>query len=110
MENNIGYVIEFKCSKCGACCRRAGQLGLMPQRKDGACIHLDDDNTCKIYDTRPDLCRANVMAEVNRKKFNLSLLEYYKMSNTLCNEWIKEDGLDDSFLINIGDYERTDGA
>lgn len=93
--------MEFQCSKCGACCRRAGKWGIMPQREDGACIHLSEDNTCKIYDTRPEICRVEKMAERNTK---MSKVEYYKYSNSICNEWIKEDGIDERFLINIGKY------
>lgn len=98
---------EFLCSSCGACCRRAGQLGLMPQRDDGACIHLDTDNRCKIYETRPDICRVNKMAEINKQALGLSTIDYYKMSNGFCNQWIKEDKMDDSYLINIGNYGST---
>ena len=100
--------MKFLCSKCGACCRRAGLLGLMPQREDGACINLDTDNTCKIYDTRPDFCRVEKMAEKN--KDTMSKLLYFELSNSICNEWIKEDGLDKSFLIDIGKYDRSDTA
>ena len=25
---------------------------------DGRCVYLDDNNTCKIYDARPDICRT----------------------------------------------------
>lgn len=96
--------MEFQCSKCGACCRRAGQLGLMPKREDGACIHLAEDNTCKIYDTRPKVCRVNEMAEINRSAFRMTKTEYFKMSNGICNQWIKEDGMDKKYLINIEAY------
>ena len=94
----------FQCSCCGACCRRAGLLGLMPQREDGACIHLDQDNKCKIYETRPDMCRVNVMAEKNKDSMNLTTIEYFKAANHVCNKFIKEDGMDESYLIDIGKY------
>jgi Fe-S-cluster containining protein len=97
-------MVDFLCSSCGACCRRAGKLGLMPQREDGACIYLTKDNKCSIYETRPDVCRVNKMAEKNRHLLGLTTIEYYKMNNEICNKWIKEDGMDDSYLINIGSY------
>jgi len=97
-------MIDFQCSKCGACCKRAGELGIMPQREDGACINLDVDNSCKIYETRPEFCRVNKMAEKNKVMLNMTTQEYYKFSNAICNSWIKEDGLNDSYLINIGNY------
>lgn len=74
----------------------------MPQREDGACINLAEDNTCKIYETRPDFCRVDVMAEKNKPIFGLNQEQYYKMVNKICNKWIKEDGMDKSYLIQIG--------
>lgn len=100
-------MIKFKCTSCGACCRRAGLLGLMPQREDGACINLDDNNQCMIYETRPDVCRVDVMAEINRHEMNMSTVDYFKLSNTICNQWIKEDRMENSYLINIGDYDES---
>ena len=94
--------MKFECSKCGACCRRAGMLGFMPQREDGACIHLDEDNTCKIYETRPEFCRVDKMAKKNQE--NISKLDYFKTSSAICNIWIKEDGLDSKYTIDIGRY------
>lgn len=73
----------------------------MPSRADGACINLAEDNTCKIYATRPDICRVNVMAERNGKKLGLSQAEYFKKANEICNSWMEEDGIDESYRIKI---------
>lgn len=102
--------MEFQCSKCGACCHRAGKLGLMPQREDGACVNLSEDNTCKIYKTRPEICRVDVMANKNEKLLNIGKKDYFKISNCICNQWIKEDGIDKSFLIDIEVYDRADST
>lgn len=96
--------MEFQCSKCGACCRRAGMLGLMPQREDGACLYLAEDNTCKIYETRPKVCRVNEMAEINRHAFKMTTKAYFKMSNSICNQWITEDKMDKKYLIDLEAY------
>jgi len=95
---------KFQCSKCGACCKRAGKLGLMPQREDGACIHLDHDNTCKIYETRPDFCRVKRRENVP-DDMKMTDIEYFKIANGICNQWIKEDGLDEKYLINLEAYD-----
>jgi Fe-S-cluster containining protein len=57
--------MSFDCKQCGACCKIAGMIGIIRdadgnkmQREDGACIHLDDNNMCKIYEDRPDICRV----------------------------------------------------
>jgi Fe-S-cluster containining protein len=76
----------------------------MPQREDGACVHLAEDNTCKIYETRPLICRTGEMAELHRKPMKMTRKEYFKMSNSICNQWIKEDGMDESYLIDIEAY------
>ena len=90
----------FKCTKCGACCKRAGMMGLMPQREDGACVHLTQENECAIYESRPDFCNVDKGFTLLKKKNpELTVREYYRMNNELCNQWIKEDGLADRFLI-----------
>jgi Fe-S-cluster containining protein len=76
----------------------------MPQREDGACIYLNDDNTCKVYKNRPEICNVRKMAERNSKALKISAIEYFMMVNRICNKWIKEDKMDDSYLIDIGKY------
>lgn len=55
----------FGCWGCGACCKI---IGLYPaleylDRGDLACRHLQDDNSCGIYEDRPDLCNIRTMWE-----------------------------------------------
>lgn len=68
--------MTFNCEKCGACCRSIG------------CDKLKD-NLCTIYETRPDICRVDVMYNI-RKQNNSELTkeDYYKM-NKLCCEWLR---------------------
>lgn len=92
--------MKFQCTKCGACCKRAGMSGLMPQREDGACVHLTKDNECEIYENRPDFCNVDKGFKILRTKNpSLTRWEYYRMNHLLCNQWIKEDKLADRFLI-----------
>lgn len=94
--------IKFLCTSCGACCRLAGKLGLMPSNKDGSCIHLGKDNKCKIYENRPDVCNVETMW----KRSNVvNKVDYFKFSNSLCNELIKNEGLDSRFLIDVARYD-----
>lgn len=79
-------------------------LGLMPQREDGACIHLAEDNTCKIYDTRPELCRVDAMYEKRKENLKYTKQECYEWNNFHCNNMILEDGLDKKYLIDIRKY------
>lgn len=55
--------MSFDCIKCGGCCRL---LTRMPElsdydRGDGTCRYLTDDNLCAIYETRPVVCRVDLM-------------------------------------------------
>jgi len=49
---------HWECIKCGACCKLAGLVLPDLDRGDGGCKHLLRDNTCEIYDNRPDICRV----------------------------------------------------
>lgn len=58
---------SFGCTKCGACCRSVGKVPesirgsvIIPDR-NGACIHLKQDNTCDIYEIRPKICRVDAL-------------------------------------------------
>lgn len=86
----------FPCSGCGACCRRVGwmptdELAKHGLRADesGACTHLLPDNSCEIYETRPDICRVDVQAQ----KEDVDINTYYRENIRLCNEWMDEDGM-----------------
>lgn len=52
---------DFNCTKCGACCRAVGRIPDFPEpvNEDGSCVHLKEDNTCAIYETRPLICRVD---------------------------------------------------
>jgi len=54
----------WRCVACGTCCR---QIPIHPtlvaldlDRGDGTCRHLQDDQSCGIYETRPAGCRVPV--------------------------------------------------
>ena len=105
---------KFQCSKCGACCRRAGKSGFMPDRGDGACIHLTKDNLCSIYETRPELCNMELMWEKRNKELDLesrglTKIGYFKVNSEVCNSMMKEDDMDEKFRIDLSKYDDSDG-
>jgi Fe-S-cluster containining protein len=57
---------SFPCTQCGICCRhidRAPQLAAF-DLGGGVCRHLDPKtNLCKIYESRPQICRVEEMFE-----------------------------------------------
>ncbi len=102
----------FPCTSCGACCKHidrsidnAIKLSELTGNKDiifpfthsdGVCEKLID-NKCSIYDNRPLLCNVEKMREV----LGYSKKYFYKLNLKVCNELIKEAGLDESFSINL---------
>lgn len=50
---------KWKCTKCGACCHFVRLVIPQFDRGDGACIYLTTENTCAIYETRPEICRVD---------------------------------------------------
>lgn len=86
--------MKFPCTSCGACCRRVHLVPKFPEpiKSDGSCIHLKDDNTCAIYDTRPLICNIDkffdaVLSDKMERK------EFYDMNMKVCEQYQKEDGL-----------------
>ena len=67
---------EKYCNKCGLCCQVAN-----PFTGIGRCPKLTDDNKCSIYDTRPDICRVDVMA----KKRGIPKFEAYAANIKACS-------------------------
>ena len=98
--------MEFLCTQCGICCRKAGELGLMPSQGDGSCIHLNDDNQCDIYDDRPTICNVQKMYK-HYKSLGItsSKKDYYILNNKICNEWMDEYDIPKELRIDISEYD-----
>ena len=97
----------FLCSQCGACCIIAGKSGFMPSREDGACIHLLEDNSCGIYDTRPDICKVDKMFEIKSKEDpELTLKKHYKLNTKACHDLIDILDIDKKYKIKLEDYDK----
>jgi Fe-S-cluster containining protein len=102
--NNI--MSSFKCSGCGACCLIAGGKYGLPDRGDGACTHLADDNkTCTIYESRPSICRVDeTYFKIKKYIPFLNQKTYNKINTKICHSLIKKYNLDDKYKIKIEDY------
>ena len=103
----LAMMPKFQCSSCGLCCKGDRIKGIMPQKEDGSCIYLSDNNRCKIYKKRPDLCNVRKTYEKNVKQYGITEVEYYKFNSAICNRMITEEGLDPKFLIDIGKYDSN---
>lgn len=74
---------SFPCTSCGICCTRVGKF---PTGEDfaldnGRCRHLQPDNRCGIYESRPEICRVKDRAE----KSAVPVEVYYKHFASICN-------------------------
>jgi len=78
---------KFPCSKCGACCRRAGVVpkvfwnGIIDPDEMGVCRHLRADNTCDVYETRPPICRVSTL-----KPPMMRTEEWHRINLLACDE------------------------
>lgn len=105
--------LRFQCSQCGACCRKAGSLGLMEDRGDGACIYLTEENTCSIYDKRPELCNMEKMWVKRNRELDLELRgitkkDYFIENSQACNRMMKQDNIDERFHIDLEKYNEME--
>lgn len=92
--------MKFGCTKCGACCRIAGLTGKVPNRGDGGCVYLGEDNECLIYENRPEVCRVDSMYEKYKEEgLDMSREEYYDLAGKSCNNLMDNLGIDESFRI-----------
>ena len=76
----------FNCTMCGECCRH---IDLIPQLSEfddgtGTCIHLKN-NLCDIYETRPDICRVDVMYEKTYSTI-YSREDFYRLNEEACKQ------------------------
>ena len=46
----------MECTRCGACCV-APDIAALDKPLGVRCPHLGDDNLCRTYESRPDICR-----------------------------------------------------
>ena len=58
----------------------------LPLKPDGSCMNLRADNTCAIYEVRPEICRIRGRFEANA---------------SACNHMQVEDGIAESFRVKL---------
>jgi len=46
-----------ECTRCGACCV-APDIAALGKALGVPCIHLDEQNLCRNYEQRPEVCRS----------------------------------------------------
>jgi len=87
---------KYECEKCGSCCRYAFLItenygkDIFPYntKEDGSCEMLNDDNLCKVYETRPIICNMKLLCEY----LNIDNDEFYSENKKIC-KILKLNGL-----------------
>lgn len=69
---------KFKCSGCGLCCKAA------------KCPHLQEDNKCAIYETRPAICNVDKGYEMYFKQ-KMSKKTWYAINYQACSDLQKQE-------------------
>ena len=62
---------EFKCEKCGLCCKKVN------------CMYLTEENLCSIYEKRPLVCNVDKGYEVFFSKV-MSKEQFNKLNSKIC--------------------------
>jgi Fe-S-cluster containining protein len=77
----------FPCSRCGLCCRKLkGIPGLSEyDRGDGVCRYLEN-NLCKIYEKRPDICNVETMYRLFFRDA-ISKQDFFLVNMQCCEEY-----------------------
>ncbi len=93
----------FPCSCCGLCCQNISTVDELSKfdTGDGVCKYFDfPSSSCKIYETRPDICRIEKMYE---KKYNkiFTKKDFYIENAEICNRLQEKYNLDDSYRIKL---------
>ena len=76
----------YPCQQCGCCCKNVNLFDEMRalDRGDGICKNLTNNNLCKIYSQRPNLCNGQYVYE--NFFSNISVEEYHRMIANLCKK------------------------
>ena len=78
----------FLCDKCGLCCQHIPEIEELKNfhNGNGICIHFDKESyKCKIYETRPNVCRVEKMYDLVYHKEFKTKEEFYTANMTICN-------------------------
>ena len=95
----------FPCTSCGACCQSIVQIEELKEYDlgNGICKYFDKQNmTCKIYETRPDICRIDLMFEKEYYKY-YNKEKFYKLNAQVCNKLQEQFNLGKKYKINLGE-------
>lgn len=95
----------FPCTSCGLCCQNISNVLELKDFNlgNGICKYFDSiNNSCIVYDTRPDICRIDKMFNTKYNKY-FTKEDFYIENAKVCNELQDRYKLNNSFKIKIGE-------
>jgi len=95
--------MNFPCTGCGLCCQNISTIKELHSFDlgNGVCKYLNLlDNSCKIYENRPDICQVDKMFKIKYSNY-FSKDEFYIENAKVCNALQENYGIDKSFRIQI---------
>jgi Fe-S-cluster containining protein len=63
-------------------------------REDGSCVHLLEDSTCSIYESRPWFCRVDECIDTLGMPKDYG----YRKTADVCNALMMHDGIEGKFV------------
>jgi len=94
---------ETNCTICGLCCQHISKVSELKEFDlgNGTCKYYEHTTKqCKIYDSRPDICKVDVMYDKRYYK-EFSPSEYAISNASICNSLQEFYRLDKSYRILI---------
>ena len=93
----------FPCTSCGLCCQNISNIKELKEFDlgNGVCKYFNHiDNSCKIYQDRPDICQVDKMFDIKYHKY-FTKEEFYIENAKVCNNLQDKYKMDKSFIIKI---------
>lgn len=125
----MSELTPFPCTGCGQCCKQVGpavekakwlvlkgkstkeqkEIAKFPYKWDenGACENLNEDNSCKVYDDRPDICSIRKTWENHS---SATWRQYMILSAAACNAMQEEAKIPESFRVVLPAKDEGTGA
>ncbi len=97
----VDAVSRFPCTRCGLCCQQIGHVDALKalDRGDGVCRNYDPGAGCRIYETRPLLCRIDEAYEVYFREKSREV--FYQENAEVCNALQEKAGVDLIFRVKL---------
>ena len=95
----------FPCSSCGLCCQNISKVKELNHFDlgNGVCKYLNTkNNSCQIYETRPDICRVDKMFDIQYSQ-HFKKEDFYILNAKVCNDLQEKYNLDKSYRLKIKD-------